>query len=189
MERKDLRVNTKAAQMHLERCREGESIGNGYNLWVRSHILRENGMLPKSLGTTDEEVRGHLIQDLRSWITQIQNGDRDTETANLDLAIMYAYFLPNISESDPDLKPVFPLSLPELGLTETSLAKLEKGIDLKDSQEELIRCRQEKPSLRFWGLKNKIVTGELTLEEIGATAEEIERYAQNYQKAHPAHQF
>lgn len=94
MGRKEAREgNFQPAQQLLAVCRTGDTLNNGYNLWVHASIYHENGGRWNGLGTTRQEVKTFLVQDLRTWIQELRENQGDPKRRHFSLMILDACFL------------------------------------------------------------------------------------------------
>lgn len=169
-------VNFRSALPLLEACRKGEA-GKGYNLWVHASIYTESGGTWNTLGTTHEEVRSFLVEDLKSWIQRLRTGSGEVDNGYWDLIFLNVYFT---GEDVLD-----PISHEELGITPEEIKVLEHSLNIRAAKEELERCRLHGPTERFWGVKNNLLEGTTKLEDIGADKEEIDVYAGLYSEKFP----
>lgn len=181
MRKERVESNFGHAQESLKLCRRGEVGVNGHNLALHADILIKEGITWQEIGTSSGEVHDYLVQDYKDALRQIRDGAATVDEANSALVCLRAYFL----RSDSGFETPFIISLDELGLTEAELEALEKSVDVRAAREELERCRQTGPTAAFWGLKANLISERITIEEIGATDEEITKYTKLYLKGNP----
>jgi hypothetical protein len=168
----------------LEQCREGnfDSINNGYHLWVHSLIVLQNGGSWDQLGSSREEMEGFLVDDLKKRISEAKNETSSSHKAWWDLTLTASYFMIEDSEDGTVIEPGI---FDQLEISQEQFWELWHLLQIRTAKEELEKCRDEEPTDHFWGLKRNLLNGDTTLEEIGASQEEIENYTSLYLKKYP----
>ena len=116
-------ANLQTSLQLLTTCKSGETVNNGYNLWVHSSIYTENGGRWNKLGTTSKEVRSFLEQDLRTWIQDLRENKGDDNKRYYDVMMLDAYFL-----GDEAMNPI---PHEELGTTPEEMNKFKRDFNIK----------------------------------------------------------
>ena len=160
----------------ISRCRQGNyQMIDGLNMWVHADIAMDYGASWEDLDSSAEEVKSFLIQDILDHLAYIRDGRDDVEGMLLGLIQIEVYF-----GGDEDSFARWGDVLAEAGINVDQIYQAEHVYVLRQHQAELERCRQQGPSRAFYGLDNDLSRGEISLEELGATAEEIAHYRAQY---------
>lgn len=151
------------ATQALKQCREGEVIRSGNELWVLGHAFVESGFgTYEDLGTTLQEVKTFLIQAMRLWLERARKCTESYGIIYYDIQMLQVY----LDEGIP---------YKEVGTTEAELDLLLHNLTLRGYKMELSQCRSNSPTPLFRQVTRDLREGRFTLEELGATPEELER--------------
>lgn len=162
----------------LRECREDKIDQNGRNLYVFSEVIVRQGFSLEQLGTSREEVENFLVQDVKGWIERMKSGTHPIDEDVWDMVDIMVLFL------DKDFQPGPHGLFNRLGITIEEFYALEHDIDVRSAREWLTLCRTQGPSNKFHSLNHSLTSGQVTLEEIGATQEEIDAYVAAYGREH-----
>lgn len=161
----------------LEKCRSGQIFDNGYNLFIHGNILKNEGLQVESLGATNLELCGYLVEDLNYWLEQIRKGEMDIDEAFLSLELIDAYFTTDGVIDNTVLR--------DMGMTNKDFKDFVHAFEISTAKGEIAKCRTSGPSGHFYGVKQDLLDGTISLEEIDATIEEIDLYTKKYKLKHP----